>query len=196
METRVKTQPLLGVIFSSIAPNKEKGWPIGRSGSIPWYSSKERVHFSKLCSPPCTLLVGARTHHRFASLPNEFKIISRSKRSHYVWPVYTNIFDALDEVDSDVAMVVGGRRVFKAALNQADFVIILQHRIDVFANEFIKLPPPSSNWMEVSRRLFDDFVELRVVNPTNFSHGLRLSNGHFLRTVDDLTEAVMGIGRT
>jgi dihydrofolate reductase len=151
-------------VFSSIPYQQGQGWGIGKNTSIPWYSSEERIEFSKLVKPYWRI-VGRHSVHKVAYMEHEKTVYLARKQSqqleNFNWS--PELFLAMRQCKGNPALALGGRRTIKEALKWANFVIIHEMKNYVFCNQWVDFGGVYGEWRQVSKREFRDFHQLRFV---------------------------------
>lgn len=129
---------------------------IGRDGALPWHLPEDLAHFRRVTAG-CAVIMGRRTWEslpsRFRPLPGRHNIVVTRRPD---WrPDGATVAADLDAAiaaagDAPRAFVIGGARLFAAALPRARELLLTE--IDADAGGDVRFPAwPRSDFVEVGR---------------------------------------------
>lgn len=127
---------------------------IGRDGSLPWHLPDDLKRFRELTTGH-HVIMGRTTHESIGRpLPGRTNVVLSRSRSYAaqgctVVHAFDQALSTARTAGEEEAFVIGGARVYEAALPHADRVYLT--RVDAEVPGDVRLPPLGAGWTEVAR---------------------------------------------
>lgn len=125
----MKNKPLINII---VAIDQKSG--IGINNTLPWHLPEDLAHFKNTTSGH-SIIMGRKTFDSIGRpLPKrENIVVTRNKQwQHDQVKTALSLEDAIQQVDGDMAFIIGGAQIYHDAIQFADRLIVtqIQHTFD------------------------------------------------------------------
>ena len=139
---------------------------IGKNGELPWSYPEDIKHFkANTIGKPILMGRGVFEELKERPLPERRNIVLSKTKSYNNVETFSSLEKALEEINVDELMIIGGGVLYRKTLPMADRLLITQikraHKGDTFFPEYRN--GIGTEWKEISRKIFDgfDFVEYK-----------------------------------
>lgn len=153
------------MIISIVAAVSKNG-VIGTNCRLPWYLSADLSYFKNLTLDK-TVIMGRKTYESIGHpLPQRTNIIISSNPNYSIpgCQIYTSLHEALDKVQAEEIMIIGGGNLYAQALPIAAMLYLTF--VDTVCDGDVFFPEINAKeWKEISRK--DNLADEN--NPHNYS---------------------------